>query len=74
VTRGIARVEIGAAKPKAVAELSGQLRKAYPALRFVGTNRWQSPDGLFLVDDAKPIAKPRLRHIIEIKLGTCGDF
>jgi len=52
----------------------GQLRKAYPALRFVGTDRWQSPDGLVFVDDAKPIAKPRLRHIIEIKLGTCGDF
>jgi hypothetical protein len=51
-----------------------QLRVAYGVLRFVGTDRWRSLNGLVFVDDAKPIGEPRLRHIIEIKVKTCGDF
>ena len=51
-----------------------QLRAAYGAIRFVGTDRWGTAGGLVFVDDGKPIAQPRLRHIIEIKVGTCGDF
>jgi hypothetical protein len=51
-----------------------QLRVAYGVLRFVGTDRWRSLNGLVFVDDAKSIGEPRLRHIIEIKVKTCGDF
>jgi len=51
-----------------------QLRAAYRVLHLVGTDRWRSPNGLVFVDDAKPVAHARLRHIVEIEAGTCGDF
>jgi hypothetical protein len=49
------------------------LRRAYGALRFVGTDRWGAA-GLVFYDDGKPLDATRLRHIVEIKTGTCGDF
>jgi hypothetical protein len=51
-----------------------QLRTAYGSIRLVGADRWRTHNGLVFVDDAKPISTARLRHIIEIKFGTCGDF
>lgn len=51
-----------------------QLRAAYRVLHLVGADSWRSPNGLVFVDDAKPVTHARLRHIVEIKAGTCGDF
>jgi hypothetical protein len=52
----------------------GQARAAYGRLRPVGTNRWQTPDGLILYDNATNFPDPSKSRIIEIKLSTCGDF
>jgi len=51
-----------------------RLRDAYLHLTFVGTDRWQSPDGLIFYDDAAHDPEPATSRIIEIKTGTCGDF
>jgi hypothetical protein len=51
-----------------------QLQVAYGHVRTAGTDMWQAPDGLVFVANAKPAVEPRLRQIIEIKIGTCGDF
>jgi hypothetical protein len=51
-----------------------QARASYGQLRPVGTNRWQTPDGLVLYDDARHYPDPPSSRIIEIKYGTCGDF
>lgn len=45
-----------------------QARAAYGHLSPVGTNGWETPDGLILYLD------PRRSRISEIKYGTCGDF
>ena len=50
-----------------------ELRSAYGALRVVGTDRWGAA-GLVFYDDGRPLDATRLRHIVEIKVGTCGDF
>lgn len=52
----------------------GRFRSAYGHLRRTGADWWQTPNGLYLMDNAmidpvKPSAK-----IVEIKIGTCGDF
>lgn len=52
----------------------GQARAAYGRLTAVGTNRWQTPDGLVLYDNARHYPDPRSSRITEIKYGTCGDF
>jgi hypothetical protein len=51
-----------------------QARAAYGDLRPVGTNRWETPDGLVLYDDARRYPDPPGSRITEIKFGTCGDF
>jgi len=51
-----------------------RLRGAYGVLHLVGTDRWRSDGGLVFVDGAARPARPLSRRIIEIKLGTCGDF
>lgn len=51
-----------------------QARAAYGHLRPVGTNRWQTPDGLILYDNAHRYPDPASSRITEIKYGTCGDF
>lgn len=50
------------------------LRAAYRPLRLIGTDRWQSPDGLVFYDDAEHDPAPPTSRIREIKFGTCGDF
>jgi hypothetical protein len=51
-----------------------QARGAYGHLRPVGTNRWETPDGLVLYDNARHYPDPPNSRITEIKYGTCGDF
>lgn len=51
-----------------------QASAAYGHLTPVGTNRWQTPDGLVLYDDAHHYPDPPGSRITEIKYGTCGDF
>jgi hypothetical protein len=51
-----------------------QLRRAYTVLHPVGTDKRQAGNGLVFVDDAKHDPEPPTSHIIEIKIGTCGDF
>lgn len=52
----------------------GQLRSAYPVLHLSGADRWTAANGLhFLVNAAGNPAPPGSR-IIEIKIGTCGDY
>lgn len=51
-----------------------QLRRSYRSLRFVGTDKWRSANGLTFVDDANNDPEPPSSQIIEIKVGTCGDF
>jgi len=52
----------------------GRLRAAYGSLRVIGTDRWESPDGLVFYDNAKHDPVPPSSRVIEIKIGTCGDF
>lgn len=51
-----------------------ELRRAYRPLRLVGTDKWRAANGLTFVDDAKHDPDPPSSRIIEIKVGTCGDF
>ena len=51
-----------------------QARAAYGRLRPVGTNRWETPDGLVLYDNARHYPDPPSSRITEIRYGTCGDF
>ncbi len=51
-----------------------RLRVAYGSLRVIGTDRWESPDGLVFYDNAKHDPVPPSSRIVEIKIGTCGDF
>lgn len=51
-----------------------QVRAAYGKLAFAGTDRWRAPDGLVFYDDAMHDPEPPSSRIVEIKIGTCGDF
>jgi len=51
-----------------------QARTAYGRLQRVGADMWRAPNGLVLVDDAKRDPVPPSSRIVEIKIGTCGDF
>ncbi|MGH3000121.1 MAG: hypothetical protein ACRDNM_12565, partial [Gaiellaceae bacterium] len=64
---------LATAKGITLGSTMSKLRRAYGALRFVGTDRW-SAAGLIFYDDGRPLDATRLRHIVEIKVGTCGDF
>jgi len=52
----------------------GRLRRAGGPLDLVGTDRWQTRDGLVYYDNARRQPPPAASRIIEIKYGTCGDF
>jgi len=52
----------------------GQLRARYGKLTLIGTDRWQSRDGLVFYDDSKTEPPPPSIRLIEIKYGTCGDW
>jgi hypothetical protein len=51
-----------------------QARAAYGKLSFVGTDRWRARNGLVFYDDAGRDPEPPSSRIVEIKIGTCGDF
>jgi hypothetical protein len=51
-----------------------ELRTASRVLRSYGTDTWRPEDGVVFVDDAKHDPIPPSSRIIEIKIGTCGDF
>jgi hypothetical protein len=51
-----------------------QLRGAYRPLRSAGTDKWRAANGLTFVVNAKHDPEPSSSRIIEIKVGTCGDF
>jgi hypothetical protein len=51
-----------------------ELRRAYRPLRFAGADKWQAANGLTFIDNAKHDPEPPSSRIIEIKVGTCGDF
>jgi hypothetical protein len=50
-----------------------QLRASY-RLRRVGADLWRSPNGLLFVDDAKRDPVPPASRVVEIRIGTSGDF
>lgn len=52
----------------------GQLRAAYGRLDLIGTDRWQTRDGLIFYTSANLQPPPASSRIVEIKFGTCGDF
>jgi hypothetical protein len=52
----------------------GQLRAASGRLALVGTDRWQASDGLIFYDNAERQPPPASSRIVEIKVGTCGDY
>ena len=52
----------------------GQVRAAYGRLDLVGTDRWQARNGLIFYDNAERQPPPASSRIIEIKIGTCGDY
>jgi hypothetical protein len=52
----------------------GQLHSAYKALQNVAPDRWQARNGLMFVDNATRLPAPLSSRIIEIKIGTCGNY
>lgn len=65
---------LATAKGISLGSTLGQLRAAYGRLNLIGTDRWQTSDGLVFYDDAERDPPPPSSRIIEIKYGTCGDF
>lgn len=51
-----------------------QLRTTYSPLRRIGADWWRATNKLVFEDDALRDPVPPSSRIIEIKIGTCGDF
>jgi hypothetical protein len=51
-----------------------QLRRRYRVLRRVGSDAWQTSYGFRFAVDAQHDPVPPSSRVIEIKIGTCGDF
>lgn len=51
-----------------------RLRDAYSKLTVVGANRLEASNGLMFVDDSQQSPGPPQARIIEIRIGTCGDY
>jgi hypothetical protein len=66
--------QLATAKGITIGSTLAQVRAAYGRLGVVGTDRWRSPSGLIFYDDAMRDPIPASSRIIEIKIGTCGDF
>jgi hypothetical protein len=62
------------AKGVTLGDTLGKVRAEYGSLRPIGTDRWESADGLVFYDNAKHDPVPSSSRIVEIKIGTCGDF
>jgi hypothetical protein len=52
----------------------GELRSAYPSLSLAGANRWRAPNGLSFVDNSPRSPGSSQAIIIEIRVGTCGNY
>ncbi len=52
----------------------GRVRAAYSGLERAGAILWRAPDGLIFVDGSKGDPASPSDRIVEIKIGTCGDF
>lgn len=57
-----------------IGDTLGRLRSASGPLDLVGTDRWQTRDGLIYYDNAQRQPPPAASRITEIKYRTCGDF
>jgi hypothetical protein len=51
-----------------------QVKAAYRPLKHIATDGWQAANRLVFVDDARHDPIPPTSRIIEIKIGTCGDY
>jgi hypothetical protein len=72
-TAGSPRQASPPARGITVGSTLAELRALY-RLRRAGANLWRVPNGLLFVDDAKRDPVPPASRIVEIKIGTCGDF
>ena len=52
----------------------GRARAVYGTLQRIGAILWRTPNGLTLVDGSKGDPSSPSDRIVEIKIGTCGDF
>ena len=52
----------------------GQLHLAHGELHFAGVDKWRAANGIIFVVDALRDPEPPSSKVVEIKLGTCGDF
>jgi hypothetical protein len=69
-----ARPKLATAAGISLGSTLAQVRAAHGKLGFVGTDRWRAPNGLVFYDDAMHDPEPPSSRIVEIKIGTCGDF
>ena len=52
----------------------GRLRTAYGVLHWSGPDKWTAANGLRFFGSAERSPAPLSSRIIEIKIGTCGDY
>jgi hypothetical protein len=68
------KLAIGGGRGATLGSTLGQVRTAYGPLRRTGADWWQTANGLSFEDGALRDPVPSSSRIIEIKIGTCGDF
>jgi hypothetical protein len=71
---GQADMPLATAKGISLGSTLGQVRLAYGKLHFVGVDRWRAANGIIFVVGAPREPEPPSSKVVEIKLGTCGDF
>jgi hypothetical protein len=65
---------LATAKGISLGSTLGQVRLAYGELHFAGVDKWRAANGITFVVDALRDPEPTSSKVVEIKLGTCGDF
>jgi hypothetical protein len=65
---------LATAKGISLGSTLGQVRLAYGDLNFAGVDKWRAANGTIFVVDALRDPEPSSSKVVEIKLGTCGDF
>ena len=71
---GHASLAFATAKGISLGSTLGQVRLAYGDLNFAGVDKWRAANGTIFVVDALRDPEPSSSKVVEIKLGTCGDF
>jgi hypothetical protein len=71
---GDAGLALATAKGISLGSTLGQVRLAYGELHFAGVDKWRAANGIIFVVDALRDPEPPSSKVVEIKLGTCGDF